>query len=1073
MFKYGNGDYMLKKVKKYSLVLILTVFFGLLNIDGVKAVSIGSFGGSGGGSALTSGEGEFSSLTNKLPNGDTYLNEYNNPGVRISLVDENGDSIGSESVDLLTFDVKLNSGYNNGIYIDVAGQTLPGFKFNDNEDVLNKYIKVNKESLKQSNSCWSFISGCKQTFVEEIYNMLKSNKDNLQTVVFSKLGIGDNTDYENTYLLVEPILIFGWDTQWSEYKWAYTSSQNYWYGTLYWYENGGGNNYPGKTKSWTVYTNSRYFFTTSENQIKKLGMSDTAYDTLAENYGTIVTDIGTEIKGVNLISLEGFGVKLSKYEVVAKNPNNASCENKNTMKWSTKSKKLSANAETIDEYNNKYGKVFKTDSSKKCKLYCLETMTVDLPKINTSEHLEGTNFNWFVGNPLKITIKLKCRYLPYGKTINGDDKVTKADYRRCMKENVTLDKDNVNLNYKTNGSSGVLLEYQNSTSTATVSLDFKVQDDGYDIADYKKITPTCNDDDSCRKQAGDRVITITKKYELDNINNTNISISNLNIAEGTTKTYDINIKFSDIKGASKLFTGATNNTSTKKYSCKYTVKKPYCSYTADLSSYNPAVCEYSRQTNEGSYNITMKKDVCTFNDYNIENDNSKQGVKLDIDLVESDSSDCRLYCTEQIKTSFPSDIYFNIGIGSNFKWINHASNDYDKLKVTTVLTCRYLPTKNDDQTYNKCKNAITKFSNDKVKLKIDTNNKIDLVYYYNNNKEDQKEIIELTRASHDINVVAPTSALSCNGKNCRGSLINNPITITFTDDYVMEKDIYVSELNGFVFFNNDSINSPYDKLNAGILHDSRHMNGQRNIQLKIEKLGVTQSLNKKLELNDSEILNKPKDSNKNNGNTEMFTCVYTPSKGSCVCPPGTTYAGENPYLYITSSDRDALTCAEAQKKVCNTPNLPPDSTPIPTQPLVPGNLKNLVIYRTIDLNNPFPGKDGDGRTPGQNWNSLELIENKITETKNAYNETPIYKITLTPETIKKIREYNDNHDYLDYENLDCKDDRVACISSFLHGTTTGTNSTSAVVNVDGTCSNINHDNFYTCLHYDDGTNSVY
>lgn len=1064
MFKYGNGDYMLKKVKKYSLFLIMTVFFGLLNIDGVKAVGIGDFGGSGGGSYLGTGPGRFGSITNPKPNGDNnFPNKDNNPGVRISLVDENGDPITPEKyVDVLTFDVKYDSAY--GTSVIKIGETMisnnPNNWFHD-KAVIDKYIKVSKETIHTNSSCWSFISTCSpQTFTEEIHNMLRNNTDNLQTKVFNKLGIGDNTDYENTYLLIEPILVYSYCASYDDVNKScngtYTSYK-YFYGTLNWYENGGGGfNSVGGT-AWNVYTNSRRFFTINEKQINKLKMSDTAYETLAEKYGTI----GTDVQGINLISLEGFGDNLFKYEVVAKNPNNTSCETKNTMKWYTKNKKTSEVAENISDYNKRYGILLKTEDD--CGLYCLETMTVNLPSLVTNPILEGNNFNWFnSGGNLKITIKLKCRYLP---TKNGES----GSYQKCMSKKVTLDKDKVKLNYNTSG--GVSLDYTDGISTKSIPLKFKEQEtDGYKIEDYEKITPTCDSPRSCREEAANRVITITKKYELSNISNANFTIPTLNIVEGTTKDYDISIKFSDIKGTSKLFTGATNNTSTKKYSCKYTVKKPYCSYTADSSNYNPAVCEYSRQINEGSYNITMKKDVCTFKDYNIENDNSKQGVKLDVDLVNSDSSDCRLYCTEKIKTSFPSNIYFNIGIGSNFKWINHASNDYDKVKVTTELTCRYLPTKNDDQTYNKCKNAITKISSDKVKSQIDTNNKINLVYYYNNNNRDKKEIIELTKSTQDINV-SQIPALSCNGKNCRASLINNPITITFTDEYKMEKDIYVSELNGFVYFNNDSINSPYDKLNAGILHDSRYMNGQRNIQLKIEKLGVTNSLDKKLELNSSEILNTPKDSNRNNGNTEMFTCVYTPSKGSCVCPPGTTYAGENPYLYIASNDRDTLTCAEAQKKVCNTPGLTPDPTPIP--PSTPGDLKNLVIYRTIDLNNPFPGKNGDGRTPGQNWNSLELIENKITKTKNAYNETPIYKITLTPETIKQIREYNDNHDYLDYENLNCKDDRNACISSFLHETTTGTNTTSSVVEVSGTCSNITHNNFYTCLHYDDGTNNVY
>lgn len=109
-----------------------------------------------------------------------------------------------------------------------------------------------------------------------------------------------------------------------------------------------------------------------------------------------------------------------------------------------------------------------------------------------------------------------------------------------------------------------------------------------------------------------------------------------------------------------------------------------------------------------------------------------------------------------------------------------------------------------------------------------------------------------------------------------------------------------------------------------------------------------------------------------------------------------------------------------------------------------------IIYRTIDLNNPFPGNDngnnyiefsngGKGRRPGDNWNSVTYVKNKILNARGVrgyrlYTEKePLYVITLTPSDINEIRKYNDSNDYSKFD-LNCtsnnKDSK--CISNFLH-----------------------------------------
>ena len=119
--------------------------------------------------------------------------------------------------------------------------------------------------------------------------------------------------------------------------------------------------------------------------------------------------------------------------------------------------------------------------------------------------------------------------------------------------------------------------------------------------------------------------------------------------------------------------------------------------------------------------------------------------------------------------------------------------------------------------------------------------------------------------------------------------------------------------------------------------------------------------------------------------------------------------------------------------------------------------KIKMIYRPINLNYPFPGKDGNGRTPGLNWN-IEAINQYITNNRNVktdavYSTEPLYTIKLDSSKIKAIREYNKTHAYDDFE-LDCTEGTgTECISKFLRDYDLITS---------GTCKDVTKDNFYSC-----------
>ena len=131
-----------------------------------------------------------------------------------------------------------------------------------------------------------------------------------------------------------------------------------------------------------------------------------------------------------------------------------------------------------------------------------------------------------------------------------------------------------------------------------------------------------------------------------------------------------------------------------------------------------------------------------------------------------------------------------------------------------------------------------------------------------------------------------------------------------------------------------------------------------------------------------------------------------------------------------------------------------------------------VIYRTIDLENPFPGQNAEQRDTGANWCSYNIktqqidckynnqtVKNYITRERSGttnggkvYREDHVlYEVTLDTATINSIRNYNDKNKYDDWE-LNCLDNGKACISDFLRNQ----------VDTTGECANVSKSNFYTC-----------
>lgn len=136
------------------------------------------------------------------------------------------------------------------------------------------------------------------------------------------------------------------------------------------------------------------------------------------------------------------------------------------------------------------------------------------------------------------------------------------------------------------------------------------------------------------------------------------------------------------------------------------------------------------------------------------------------------------------------------------------------------------------------------------------------------------------------------------------------------------------------------------------------------------------------------------------------------------CCPGSTI--ENPIC----PEKDK----ETNKYYCPTTKCKPSTANSCKPP------KGKAIYRTIDLNDPFPGQNGLGRLTGTNWCSQNMGTGEITcdnnpnnyfvkkyilnnrgiEGKKVYTKQPLYTFNLDSNTIQNIREYNNNHKYSDF-----------------------------------------------------------
>ncbi len=151
-------------------------------------------------------------------------------------------------------------------------------------------------------------------------------------------------------------------------------------------------------------------------------------------------------------------------------------------------------------------------------------------------------------------------------------------------------------------------------------------------------------------------------------------------------------------------------------------------------------------------------------------------------------------------------------------------------------------------------------------------------------------------------------------------------------------------------------------------------------------------------------------------------------------------------------------CSQCEGGKCcpDTENVCPVNGQCPTP------ARQALIYRAVDLTNPFPGQTDYKRATGNNWcawdinkggisckNDNGVVQGEITNARGSqgaaiYSKTPLFTFDLDNASISAIRNYNkqqrrSDNDYNDY-TLQCRDNKVgSCESTFIRNSQYGYN----------------------------------
>lgn len=448
---------------------------------------------------------------------------------------------------------------------------------------------------------------------------------------------------------------------------------------------------------------------------------------------------------------------------------------------------------------------------------------------------------------------------------------------------------------------------------------------------------------------------------------------------------------------------------------------------------------------------------------------------------------CSVYCRNEITYTYPSDgmitlagTYFTIDSATNSyrthtNTVNFKNATLGPVKISVTKECSILGDKNNATCKTKLNEQLNSIQAPSVEFAYESK-------YYNNPKE----------------TLISTSEAKSSTKNDIHSR-----TVTYTYSLPNNTYKYVSKNNGISYKTISQVgDKPYLEIGSHMPIHFTQTKLEKDYQLTIKKFNLTNfdnlilngktmstkfttsietyiktlidngkvkpvyinglyylnntfiELLKKNNYTVNELLNSPC------GNTNNYTC-YSNANGIYCYDKDKNTNTENTYVLFNTCINNEVTKLKSKNASykndllykCNfeidlIPKIPEEDdnpdTPTPT-PTIKNGID--VIFRTIDLDDPFPSIDANGRITGSNWcagpedcsnvNAVVdsvIINNRGVKTEELYKELdPLYKITLTPAIIKEIRKYNKTTRYDDF-NLVCAANKDNCKSDFIRTT---------------------------------------
>ena len=447
-----------------------------------------------------------------------------------------------------------------------------------------------------------------------------------------------------------------------------------------------------------------------------------------------------------------------------------------------------------------------------------------------------------------------------------------------------------------------------------------------------------------------------------------------------------------------------------------------------------------------------------------------------------------IYCSDSVQTNF-NDFY------STFRKSIRAGSYFNMnpLKVTDTKTC-YI---------NNVSNQAAGWQNS-----------------FNNSKNIGSINLSIGNFSYTLTGSKDSSNVNCdsysNGICTKATVTNelsynlNPLVNRFINIKTMKQDSCADScINGTndiktCIENCKSISTNVDKGMANLTVPLNYLNGVYKYNLKfdnsiISKMALRNHKKGQVELKRMDNTNyrvhyevdykiNSNTANAISNSTLSFSCPYKVTKYQCRDDDGNYYPCDDPNCTGDNCDSGCTDgkCGECDNLGDNECCINGKKTTCPTvcnyeccdangkEISCPGSDSFLsnVIYRPISLVEPFPGINGKGRTPGNNWNKIYKTADGRSysygdyyirlrrgyKDYEIYQAEPLYVIKLDGEKINAIRTYNKSHNYNDFE-LECINGEN-CISKFLRGNAQDFN-----INLieSGTCKNINSHNFDSCI----------